>query len=258
MRSHPFSPTSVLAKQKGRDEESEQEGRKLRTCPLLCSGHTSCSLRKCDMNPTRYTQPQSPWCQRTRQMNNMHPAAKMLRSFTSQMLPVLCGDKQDKKLRASPRATGLQRVTSPPDESLAISSRHALPSTVRTQIEAVRFAATLALLIPFAALAAAPAKPFERFDGCLVEPDEWTDGDSFASACRTAGLKLSDSTTWTQPNRVHAGNAATNRPRLSASRTSSQSSSDNIVYGYDLGISSRWETKEVNFTPQEWAQRMPG
>lgn len=23
------------------------------------------------------------------------------------------------------------------------------------------------------------AKPFERFDGCRVEPDEWTDGDSF-------------------------------------------------------------------------------
>ncbi len=24
-----------------------------------------------------------------------------------------------------------------------------------------------------------PAKPFERFDGCHVEPDQWTDGDSF-------------------------------------------------------------------------------
>jgi endonuclease YncB( thermonuclease family) len=24
-----------------------------------------------------------------------------------------------------------------------------------------------------------PAKPFERFDGCILEPDEWTDGDSF-------------------------------------------------------------------------------
>lgn len=23
------------------------------------------------------------------------------------------------------------------------------------------------------------AKPFERFDGCVLEPDEWTDGDSF-------------------------------------------------------------------------------
>ena len=24
-----------------------------------------------------------------------------------------------------------------------------------------------------------PAKPFERFDDCVLEPDEWTDGDSF-------------------------------------------------------------------------------
>jgi endonuclease YncB( thermonuclease family) len=24
-----------------------------------------------------------------------------------------------------------------------------------------------------------PAKPFERFDGCVLSPDEWTDGDSF-------------------------------------------------------------------------------
>jgi endonuclease YncB( thermonuclease family) len=26
---------------------------------------------------------------------------------------------------------------------------------------------------------APPAKPFERFDGCVLKPDEWTDGDSF-------------------------------------------------------------------------------
>src|SRR3954462_9160514 len=26
---------------------------------------------------------------------------------------------------------------------------------------------------------APPANPFERFDGCVLEPDEWTDGDSF-------------------------------------------------------------------------------
>ena len=26
---------------------------------------------------------------------------------------------------------------------------------------------------------APPAKPFERFDGCVLTPDEWTDGDSF-------------------------------------------------------------------------------
>ncbi len=26
---------------------------------------------------------------------------------------------------------------------------------------------------------APPAKPFQRFDRCRVEPDEWTDGDRF-------------------------------------------------------------------------------
>jgi hypothetical protein len=26
---------------------------------------------------------------------------------------------------------------------------------------------------------APPSKPFERFDGCVLEPDEWTDGGSF-------------------------------------------------------------------------------
>jgi hypothetical protein len=26
---------------------------------------------------------------------------------------------------------------------------------------------------------APPSKPFQRFDGCVLEPDEWTDGDSF-------------------------------------------------------------------------------
>ena len=26
---------------------------------------------------------------------------------------------------------------------------------------------------------APPSKPFERFDGCVFGPDEWTDGDSF-------------------------------------------------------------------------------
>jgi endonuclease YncB( thermonuclease family) len=39
----------------------------------------------------------------------------------------------------------------------------------------------LALLIPLLAFSqqAPPSKPFERFDGCVLEPDEWTDGDSF-------------------------------------------------------------------------------
>ena len=42
------------------------------------------------------------------------------------------------------------------------------------------------LLIVFVCLGAAaiaqkapPSKPFERFDGCVLKPDEWTDGDSF-------------------------------------------------------------------------------
>src|SRR3712207_6282232 len=47
------------------------------------------------------------------------------------------------------------------------------------------FIRSLALLaIPVAALEssaqkAPSAKPFERVEGCRLEPDEWTDGDSF-------------------------------------------------------------------------------
>src|SRR5436309_1700260 len=41
----------------------------------------------------------------------------------------------------------------------------------------------LIVLVCLSALAIAqnapPSKPFERFDGCVLEPDEWTDGDSF-------------------------------------------------------------------------------
>jgi endonuclease YncB( thermonuclease family) len=38
----------------------------------------------------------------------------------------------------------------------------------------------LAILLATTAIARAPAaKAFERFDGCVMEPDEWTDGDSF-------------------------------------------------------------------------------
>ncbi|HEX8076727.1 MAG TPA: thermonuclease family protein [Chthoniobacterales bacterium] len=43
----------------------------------------------------------------------------------------------------------------------------------------------MAILLVSAAVATASAqkapaaKPFERFDGCVLEPDEWTDGDSF-------------------------------------------------------------------------------
>ncbi len=38
----------------------------------------------------------------------------------------------------------------------------------------------IALLVVGASAQKPPsAKPFERFDGCLLAPDEWTDGDSF-------------------------------------------------------------------------------
>ena len=39
----------------------------------------------------------------------------------------------------------------------------------------------IVLCLSAAAIAqkAPPSKPFERFDRCVLEPDEWTDGDSF-------------------------------------------------------------------------------
>jgi endonuclease YncB( thermonuclease family) len=39
----------------------------------------------------------------------------------------------------------------------------------------------VAAFVPLNGLAqkAPRAKPFERIDGCLLEPDKWTDGDSF-------------------------------------------------------------------------------
>jgi endonuclease YncB( thermonuclease family) len=36
---------------------------------------------------------------------------------------------------------------------------------------------------------APPAKPFERFDGCVLTPDEWTDGDSFRVRLRDNRLE---------------------------------------------------------------------
>jgi endonuclease YncB( thermonuclease family) len=42
------------------------------------------------------------------------------------------------------------------------------------------FTIAVAFLCASAAAQKAPsAKPFERFDRCVLEPDEWTDGDSF-------------------------------------------------------------------------------
>jgi hypothetical protein len=52
------------------------------------------------------------------------------------------------------------------------------------------------LLILLACLSAAaiareapPSRPFERFDGCVLEPDEWTDGDSFRVRLPDSRLK---------------------------------------------------------------------
>ena len=43
-----------------------------------------------------------------------------------------------------------------------------------------RLAALLLVsVVTASAQKAPPAKPFERFDGCVLTPDEWTDGDSF-------------------------------------------------------------------------------
>ena len=69
----------------------------------------------------------------------------------------------------------------------------------------------LSLLVCLSAATSAqkapPAKPFERFDGCMLEPDEWTDGDSFRVRLPTAAWKLFVCILWTPPNRAHAGNA---------------------------------------------------
>ena len=52
---------------------------------------------------------------------------------------------------------------------------------MRSQIPAVWAVVFAALLLPSAAIARSlpPARPYERFDACHIEPDKWTDGDSF-------------------------------------------------------------------------------
>ena len=51
---------------------------------------------------------------------------------------------------------------------------------VRRCILSFRFALLLLVgVVATSAQKAPSAKPFERFDGCVLEPDEWTDGDSF-------------------------------------------------------------------------------
>ena len=55
-------------------------------------------------------------------------------------------------------------------------------STERIHIQRSIFP-LLIVLVCFSAAAvgqkAPPSKPFERFDGCVLKPDQWTDGDSF-------------------------------------------------------------------------------
>ena len=45
----------------------------------------------------------------------------------------------------------------------------------------VRISILTALLVPLLAFAqhAPPARPFQRFDGCIYKPQRWNDGDSF-------------------------------------------------------------------------------
>src|SRR5918996_4392921 len=56
----------------------------------------------------------------------------------------------------------------------------------------VSFRLALVLLVSVVGASAqkAPsAKPFERFDGCVLAPDEWTDGDSFRVRLRDGRLE---------------------------------------------------------------------
>jgi endonuclease YncB( thermonuclease family) len=51
-----------------------------------------------------------------------------------------------------------------------------------TMTRATLTIAAIALLVSVVGASpqkASAAKPFERFDGCVLTPDEWTDGDSF-------------------------------------------------------------------------------
>ena len=51
--------------------------------------------------------------------------------------------------------------------------------TVRRSVLACGIALGLLVTRPVLAQKAPSAKPFERFDDCRLEPDKWTDGDSF-------------------------------------------------------------------------------
>jgi endonuclease YncB( thermonuclease family) len=64
------------------------------------------------------------------------------------------------------------------DFTVAQSSKSAM--VFRYCIASFTVAMLLSVSVATASAQKAPsAKPFERFDGCVLEPDEWTDGDSF-------------------------------------------------------------------------------
>ena len=45
--------------------------------------------------------------------------------------------------------------------------------------------------MPLVSATAPHAKPFERFDGCKLEPDEWTDGDQICvEVCPFEAIKM--------------------------------------------------------------------
>jgi endonuclease YncB( thermonuclease family) len=64
------------------------------------------------------------------------------------------------------------------DFTVAQSSKSAM--VFRYCIASFTVAMLLSVSVATASAQKAPsAKPFERFDGCVLTPDEWTDGDSF-------------------------------------------------------------------------------
>jgi hypothetical protein len=54
-------------------------------------------------------------------------------------------------------------------------------------------------------------KPFERFDGCVLAPDEWTDGDSFRVRLPDGRLETFRLYSLIRLSLDHAGNARRSR-----------------------------------------------
>jgi hypothetical protein len=74
----------------------------------------------------------------------------------------------------------------------------------------------LGIHAPVVAQTAPQAKPFERFEGSVLEPDEWTDGDSFRVRLRTVVWKHFGCILWKQPNYGRTRLAQMSKPRTSA------------------------------------------